>query len=191
MKKIKLAVLTVALAASSIAMAQDKAALVKQLLDVQRPAVEGMARILVNDSVAPIIQAGGEYLQTKVAPEKRETLGKAAEAEIQKYVSEAFPIVRDKAVQLAPTTVGPLLEQNFNEDELRQLISWLSSPLNKKFSDLNPQLGSALTQKLVADVRPTIDPKLQSLNVAVAKALGAPTEGQAAKPAPAKAPAKK
>ncbi|MGI4778666.1 MAG: DUF2059 domain-containing protein [Janthinobacterium lividum] len=188
MKKIKLAVLTVALAASSIAMAQDKAALVKQLLDVQRPAVEGMARILVNDSVAPIIQAGGEYLQTKVAPEKREPLGKAAEAEIQKYVSEAFPIVRDKAVLLAPTTVGPLLEQNFSEDELRQLIAWLSSPLNKKFSDLNPQLGSALTQKLVADVRPTIDPKLQSLNVAVAKALGAPTDGQAAQPA-AKAPA--
>ncbi len=191
MKKIKLAVLTVALAASSIAMAQDKAALVKQLLDVQRPAVEGMARLLVNDSVAPIIQAGGEYLQTKVAPEKREALGKAAEAEIQKYVSEAFPIVRDKAVQLAPSTVGPLLEQNFNEDELRQLISWLSSPLNKKFSDLNPQLGSALTQKLVADVRPTIDPKLQSLNVAVAKALGAPTEGQSQSKAPAKAPVKK
>jgi hypothetical protein len=190
-KKIKLAILTVALAASSMAMAQDKAALVKQLLDVQRPAVEGMARLLVNDSVAPIVQAGGEYLQTKVAADKREALGKAAEAEIQKYVSEAFPIVRDKAVQLAPSTVGPLLEQNFSEDELRQLIAWLGSPLNKKFSDLNPQLGSALTQKLVADVRPTIDPKLQNLNVAVAKALGAPTEGQAQSKAPAKAPVKK
>lgn len=196
MKKIKLAVLTVALAASSIAMAQDKAALVKQLLEVQRPAIDGMARILVNDSVAPILQAGGEYLQTQVPPEKREALGKAAEAEVQKYVQDAFPIVRDKAVQLAPSTVGPLLEQNFNEDELRQLIAWLSSPLNKKFAELNPQLGSALTQKLVTDVRPTIDPKLQALNVSVAKALGAPTDGQppaaqpAAKPA-AKAPAKK
>jgi hypothetical protein len=195
-KKIKLAVLTVALAASSIAMAQDKAALVKQLLDVQRPAVEGMARLLVNDSVAPIMQAGGEYLQTRVPAEKRETLGKAAEGEIQKYVQEAFPIVRDRAVQLAPSTVGPLLEQNFSEDELRQLIAWLGSPLNKKFSELNPQLGSALTQKLVADVRPTIDPKLQALNVSVAKALGAPTDGAAAPqskaPAPAKAaPAKK
>jgi hypothetical protein len=189
-KKIKLAVLTVALAASSIAMAQDKSALVKQLLDVQRPAVEGMARILVNDSVQPIVQAGGEYLQTRVAPEKRDALGKAAEAEIQKYVQDAFPIVRDKAVQLAPSTVGPLLEQNFSEDELRQLVAWLSSPLSKKFSELNPQLGSALTQKLVTDVRPTIDPKLQALNVSVAKALGAPTDGQGAQPA-AKAPAAK
>ena len=189
MKNIKLAVLTVALAASSVVMAQDKSALVKQLLDVQRPAVEGMARILVNDSVQPIVQAGGEYLQTRVEPEKREALGKAAETEIQKYVQDAFPIVRDKAVQLAPSTVGPLLEQNFSEEELRQLVAWLSSPLSKKFSDINPQLGAALTQKLVADVRPTIDPKLQALNVSVAKALGAPTDGQAAAPA-AKAPAK-
>ena len=77
MNKYKLAFLTVALAASSIAMAQDKAALVKQLLDVQRPAVEGMARLLVNDSVAPILQAGGEYLQTQVPADKREALGKA------------------------------------------------------------------------------------------------------------------
>ena len=99
--------------------------------------------------------------------------------------------MRDKAVQLAPSTVGPLLEQNFSEEELRQLVAWLSSPLNKKFSDLNPQLGSALTQKLVADVRPTIDPKLQTLNVAVAKALGAPTDGQAAQQPAAKAPAAK
>lgn len=191
MKNFKLAVLTVALATSSIAMAQDKAALVKQLLDVQRPAVEGMARMLVNDSVAPILQAGGEYLQTQVPAEKRESLGKAAEAEVQKYVQEAFPIVRDKALQLAPTTVGPLLEQNFNEDELKQLVAWLGSPLNKKFSDLNPQLGSALTQKLVADVRPTIDPKLQALNVNVAKALGAPTNGQPAAQQPAAKPAAK
>lgn len=196
MKSIKLALLTVALAGSTLAMAQDKAALVKQLLDVQRPAIDGMARILVNDSVAPILQAGGEYLHTQVPEEKREALGKAAEAEVKKYVDEAFPIVRDRAVQLAPTAVGPLLEQNFSEDELRQLVAWLGSPLNKKFSDLNPQLGSALTERLVVDVRPTIDPKLQALNVSVAKALGAPTggDGQPAAPQakpPAKAPARK
>jgi hypothetical protein len=191
--KFKLAVLTVALAASSIAMAQDKAALVKQLLEVQRPAIDGMARILVNDSVAPILQAGGEYLQTQVPAEKREALGKAAEAEVQKYVQEAFPIVRDKAVQLAPSTVGPLLEQNFNEDELRQLIAWLSSPLNKKFAELNPKMQTALTEKLVGETRATIEPKMRALDENVAKALGAPTEAQAqgSAKAPAKAPAKK
>ncbi|RYX88225.1 MAG: DUF2059 domain-containing protein [Comamonadaceae bacterium] len=189
MNKFKLAFLTVALAGASAAMAQDKATLVKQLLDAQRPAVEGMARILVNESVGPVLQAGGEYLQTQPA-DKREALGKAAEAEVQKYAQEAFPIVRDKAIQLAPSTVGPLLEKNFNEDELKQLIAWFNSPLNKRFSELNPQLGAALTQKLVADVRPTIDPKLQALDKAVAKALGAPLNPPAAA-APARAPAKK
>ena len=40
-------------------------------------------------------------------------------------------------------------------------------------------------------MRPTIDPKLQALNVSVAKALGAPTDGQAAAQPAAKAPATK
>ena len=40
MKKIKLALLTVALASSSMAaLAQDKATLIKQFIDIQRPGI--------------------------------------------------------------------------------------------------------------------------------------------------------
>ncbi|MDB5732731.1 MAG: hypothetical protein JWQ03_2626 [Variovorax sp.] len=197
MKKFKLALLAAMLAAGSASWAQTegKAALVKQLLEVQRPAIEGIARGLVEQSMAPIAQGGGEYLQTNVAADKREAIGKAADAELSRYRNEAFPIVRDKAVQLAPSTIGPLLEQNFSEDELRQLIAWLGSPLNKKYSELNPQLGNALTTKLVADVRPTIEPKLQTLEASVAKVLGVPPpsgNGGTAGTAPrSKTPAKK
>ena len=191
MNKFKLAVLTVALAASSIAMAQDKAALVKQLLEVQRPAIDGMARILVNDSVSPILQAGGEYLQTQVPAEKREAAAKAADAELKKYFDEAYPIVRDKAVALAPDALGPILRDNFSEEELRQLLAWINSPLSKKYQELNPKMQTALTEKLVAETRSSIEPKMRTLDANVAKALGAPTEGAApAKSAP-KAPAKK
>jgi hypothetical protein len=56
-------------------------------------------------------------------------------------------------------------------------------------------MQQALMEKVVADTRPSIEPKLQALNVSVAKALGAPTDGAGAAPAgakpPAKAPAKK
>ena len=51
MKKIKLALLTVALASSSMAvMAQDKATLIKQFIDIQRPGIESLARGLVDRS---------------------------------------------------------------------------------------------------------------------------------------------
>lgn len=48
------------------ALAQDKATLIKQFLDLQRPGIEALARGLVEQSSAPIAQAGSQYLQTQV-----------------------------------------------------------------------------------------------------------------------------
>ncbi len=194
MNKFKLALVTAALATSSMAMAQDKAALVKQFVDLQRPGIESLARGLVEQSSAPIAQAGSAYLQTQVPAEKREAAAKAADAELKKYFDESYPIVRDKAVQLAPGALGPLLEQSFTEDELRQLVAWISSPLSKKYQDLNPKMQTALTEKLVTETRASIEPKMKALDESVAKALGAPTgpaPARAPAAAPAKAPAKK
>ena len=191
MKKIKLALLTEALASSSmVAMAQDKATLIKQFIDIQRPGIESLARGLVEQSSAPIAQAGSQYLQTQVPEAKRESAAKAADAELKKYFDDAYPLVRDKAVQLAPGALTPLLEQNFSEDELKQLLAWINSPLSKKYQDLNPKMQTALTEKLVAETRASIEPKMRALDTNVAKALGAPTDAPAQGSAPAKAPAK-
>ncbi|MEO5736977.1 MAG: hypothetical protein ABIQ82_05895 [Variovorax sp.] len=197
-KTLKLALVAATLATSSIGWAQDgKAALVKQLIDLQRPGIEVLARSLVEDSSAPIAQAGSGYLQSQVPAEKREAAAKAADAELKKYFDEAYPILRDRAMALAPTTLGPVMTENFSEDELRQLIAWLSSPLRKKYDELNPKMGEALTKQLVAETKPAIEPKLRALDASVAKALGAPTsapagaQGKAPAAAPAKAPAKK
>lgn len=192
MNKIKLAVLAAALTASSFSWAQDgKAALIKQFLDLQKPGIEALSRALVQQASDPIAQAGSGYLQTQVPAEKREAAAKAADAELKKYFDESYPIVRDKALQAAPTTLGPILEQNFSEEELKQLVAWISSPLAKKYQDLNPQMQTALTKKVVEDTRATIEPKIRALDTSVAKALGAPTQPASGGSAPAKAPAKK
>ena len=192
MKKIKLALLTVALVASPLTWAQDgKSAQVSKFLELQRPGVEALARALVEQSSAPIAQAGAGYLRTQVPEAKREAAGKAADAELRKYFDDAYPMVRDKAVQLAPTTIGPILENNFSEDELRQLNAWISSPLSKKYQELNPQMQQALTKAVVTDTRAAIEPKMQALDANVAKALGAPANPEGAAAPAAKAPAKK
>lgn len=68
MKNFKFALLAIAIAGSSMAMAQDKPAMVKQFLDLQRPGIEALARGLVEQSSAPIAQAGSQYLQTQSPP---------------------------------------------------------------------------------------------------------------------------
>jgi hypothetical protein len=162
-----------------------KKELVQKLMVLQQPGIEGLARNLVEQPAVQMLQAAGRALG-QVPADKREAVGKGIEADIKKYVEEATPIVRERAVKLAPSTIGAAMEEKFTEDELKQLIAWLESPVNKKYAQLGPEIQSGFTQKLVAEARPTIEPKIQALEAKVRSSLGAPAAAPAAS-APAKA----
>jgi hypothetical protein len=178
-----------AASAASASASPAKKELVQKLLVLQQPGIEGMARNMVEQPALRMLQAAGQVLQ-QVPPEKREATGKTIETDIKKYVDDATPIVRDRAIKLAPSTIGATLEEKFSEDELRQLIAWLESPVNKKYAQLGPDMQSNFTQKLVADARPMIEPRLQALDTKVRASLGVPA-ASSAPTAPAKASAPK
>ena len=168
-----------------------KKELVQKILTLQQPGIEGMARNLVEQPAMRMIQAAGQALQQQVASDKREATGKAIETDIKKFVDDATPIVRDRAVKLAPSTLGAALEEKFSEDELKQLVAMLESPVNKKYAQLGPEMQGNFQQKLVADARPLIEPRLQALDAKVRASLTASAAPAASAPAPAKAPAPK
>ena len=150
-------------AAATLAQAQSKKELVQKVLLLQQPMIESIARNIVERPAGQLMQAAGQALQTQVPPEKREAVAKAVEADVRKYVEEATPIVRERALKLAPSTIGAAMEEKFSDEELRQLIAWLESPLNKKFQQIGPEIQNNFVQKLAADAGPLIDPKLQAL----------------------------
>lgn len=164
---------------------ESKKELVTMLLALQRGGIEQLARNLAEQPAAMAAQNTRMHLLTRVPPERREALGKAADAEIRKYLDDAVPFVRDKAVQLAPSTVGKVLEEKFSEEELRQLITFIESPLNRKFQSATADLQKALLQKLNTDVKPDLEPKVRALDNNLARALGLPAAGSAS---PASAP---
>ncbi len=189
------------LAAGTLAQAQtavppSKQALVDKLLKLQQPGIEQAARSIVERPAGQMMQEVGRLLQTQFPPEKREAIGKSIEADAKRYVDEAFPPVRDRALALAPSTLGATMADKFTEDELKQLVAWFESPVYKKFQQVSGEMQSAYMQKLVADARPIIEPKLQTLEQQVRTALGAPAAGAApaaagsAPKAAAKPPAK-
>jgi hypothetical protein len=169
-----------------------KKELVQKLLLLQQPAIEGLARNMVEQPAMQMLQSAGRVLQQQVPPEKREAAGKSIEADIRKFVDDSVPVVRERAIKLVPSTIGATLEEKFTEDELKQLVAWLESPVNKKYTQLGPEMQSNFTQKLVAEVRPAIDPRLQALEAKVRASLGVPAAATAGSaPAKAAAPAKK
>jgi len=181
-------------AASATPASPAKKELVQKLLVLQQPGIEQVARGLVERPALQMMQEDGQVLQRQIAPDKREAIGKQVEADVKKYVEEATPLVRERAVKLAPATIGPILEEKFSEDELKQLIAWLESPINKKYAQIGPEMQTAFVQKLVVDARPVVDPKLQALDAKVRSTLGLPAPGAASAPAasrPASAPKSK
>ncbi len=127
-----------------------KKELVQKILLLQQPEIENIARSIVERPAAQMMQEAGMAMQRQVPPEKREAMGKAIEAEVKKYVDEAYPLVRERAIRLAPSTFGAALEEKFSEDELKQLLAWLDSPVNKKFQQLGP-VRNTFVQKVVAE----------------------------------------
>ncbi|HEX6707665.1 MAG TPA: DUF2059 domain-containing protein [Albitalea sp.] len=162
---------TLVLAAASCAAqaAEDKAALVQRVLALWH--LEDVAIVMVQRPAADALNQARIALQGRVVAVKQEATLKDIAGDIQKYVDEATPIVRDKAVALKAPTLAPLLAKNFSEDELRQLIALLESPVKKKFESLLPQFERAYGEKVAADSRAAIDPKLQAMTQSVALKL--------------------
>ena len=170
-----------------------KKELVARILKIQQPAIETMARGLVQEPLMPLMEGAERALQQRVAAEKREAVAKAIQADARKYVDETVPIVRDRAIKLAPTTVGPVLEEKFTEDELKQIVAMLESPVLAKFQAAGAELQRALIEKTVAETRTQVEAKFRALEDTTAKRLGVsngtPAAGASKPAAPAQAPA--
>jgi uncharacterized protein len=182
-----LLILAIAAACCTTAQAQSTAKkdLVARILKVQQPGVEALARSLVEQPAIEMLDRAGAALPQRVAADKREAVAKDIQADVRKYVDETTPLVRDRALKLAPSTVGALLEEKFNEDELKQVAAMMESPVFAKFQALGGDMQKVLVEKVVAETRPQVEPKVRALEESIAKRLGV-TTGSAA-PAPAAA----
>ena len=151
-----------------------KKELVQRVLAAQQAELENVSRGIVERPAAQMMQEAGLAIQRQVPAEKRQEIGKAIEAEVRKYVDEAYPVVRDRALKLAPSTIGVVLEEKMSEDELKQLVAWLESGANKKYQALGPDMRNAFIQKVLTDARPVVDPKVQALDGRIRVVLGLP-----------------
>lgn len=178
-----------AAAQAQTASSPAKKELVARILKMQQPAIETLARGLAEEPALQLL-ARAEQALPRVPQDKQQAVAKEIEADARKYVDETVPIVKDRAIKLAPSTLGALLEEKFSEEELKQVVGILESPAFAKFQQLAPEMQKSLAEKLVADTRPTVEPKVRSLEASIGKRLGvspppANNGGAAAKP-PAK-----
>ena len=149
-----------------------KKELVTKILVLQQAAIEGIATLLAQQPAVQMMQSANQALQTRVPVDKRESIAKEIQADVKKYVDDAVPLLRERAVKIAPSTIGVLLEEKFTEDELKQLVAIMESPVNRKYGQLNNELQKVLGEKLVAETRGVIEPKIRGLEESMYKRFG-------------------
>lgn len=165
-----------------------KKELINRVMAIQTANAENMAKTLVAAPLGPMGQEVRIAIQ-QVPAEKREAAAKAIDAEVKKFGDESVPLVKERILKVAPEVIGKSLDEKFSEDELRQLVAWLESPLAKKFDTVSPEMGRALQERLLADMGPTLNTKLSTLRNNIVKHLGLTPPPQT--PPPASKPATK
>ena len=168
-----------------------KKELVARILKLQAPSIELVARNLAEQPAAVILERAGQAMSQRVPADKQAAMAKDIRADAQKYVDDAVPVVQARALKLAPTTIGPMIEDKFTEDELKQIIVVLESAAYTKFQQMGGDMQNALLDKLVAETRSSVEPKVKALEATVGRRLGIepPASGSSAPAAtkPAKA----
>jgi hypothetical protein len=167
--------------------------LIARILKAQQPGIEAMARGLVEQPAAELMGNAANALATRVPKERQEAVARDIQGDVKKFLDDAVPPVQRRAVALAPSTIGALLDQRFTEDELRQIAAMMESPVYAKFQQSGDDMQRVLVEKLVSDTRGNIEPKVHALEQTVAGRLGvtAPAPQGNGSPRPAgKAPAK-
>lgn len=174
MKKAIVAVLLIAAGAVHAESSAAKKELVAKVLQLQQPAIELVARAMAEQPAQILVQRAGPILQQRIPPDKRQAVAQEIQADVKRYVDETVPMVRERAVALAPSTIGVLLDERFTEEELKQLIAIIESPVNRKFQQLGNEMQKSLTSKLVAETKSLIEPKVRALDRAMGQRLGLP-----------------
>jgi len=174
MKKIATLALLLLATASHAQTSTSKKDLVARILVLQQPAIEQTAQMLAERPALQLQQQAGLALQTRVAPEKREAVAKQVQQDLKQYIDDVGPLVRQQAVKLAPSTIGTLLDERFTEEELKQLIAIMESPVNRKFMQMGGEFQKALGEKLVSQTQTLVAPKVIALEQAMVQHLGLP-----------------
>jgi len=196
LKHAKVGALAAALLISPLAFAQKadttpaKRELINKVLKLQQPAIEqltvGVLSRPVNDLAQKLMPA-----IRRLPEDKRESTAKSIDASLRKFMEDNSPALIEKGKGIQAATIGTTLDEKFNEDELKQLVAWLESPVSKKFGEVAPELQAAYTKRLIDDNGKALDEKFNALQSNIAKQLGLDTAPANAGPASGAKPAAK
>lgn len=138
-----------------------KQALVQRVL--AKVPMENVGLGMLQAPVAESLRQARALLQGRVTPDKQDAAMKDISAEATKFFEAEAPAVRASTKAVVASTIAPLLAQRFSEDELKQLVALLESPVKAKFEALLPEIQQTLGENVAKANQEQVNPKLGEL----------------------------
>jgi uncharacterized protein len=172
-------------AAAPTPVSAEKKRLIERVLQLQMPGVEALGRQIAEQPAMAMAQQVGPALQ-RLPAERREAVARDIQADLRQYVEEMAPQLRERAMRAAPAVLTPYFEERFTEQELREVITLLESPVLRKFQGMGPEMQRALGERIVTESRAGIEQRARTLGQTIERRLAPPAPaGSAPSPAPA------
>lgn len=163
---IKPAIVLIAVAAFAGSACADTAPSKQELAQkvLQLWHVETIGQSMLQEPVSEAVQQARAMLASRAPAEKRDAAMRDIAEEAKKFLNETTPIVNGAAQKYADSVAVPMLVERFSEDELKQIAAILESPVKRKFEAMLPDMQKAIGEKVAADTRTAIDPKLHDMS---------------------------
>lgn len=154
-----------------VAIDAEKQKLIDRVLALYHPenAIVFMAQRFATETM----EKANIALQGRVTKEKQEATMKDIATDAQAYVNAVTPVVVASAKKNVGPAASQVLAQNFSNEELRQIITMLESPVRGKFEKTAPLMERAVGEKVQAEVGPEVNKDLQTMSQAVGTKLRA------------------
>ena len=178
---------TLATAQSSTPTAAKRELATRVVALQQGPEMDRLLQQLANSAVQPMLATWGSKLETNVPQAGQAAAAERLNAELQRFGQDALKLIKGKVATVSDETLVEAYMERFSEDELRQLNSFFTSPVIKKYQSLAPELGNIMVQKIIEVTRSDMQDRARAFDEAALRIVG-PDRGASAAPATAPSP---
>ena len=125
--------------------------------------IENSAIAVLQKTGAEVIRNAKLSLNGRFTPQEQDVVMEKVIADVDLYLDKTTPLVLSRAESVKPGVLLPFLQENFDQDELVELISIMESPVRSKFQKLLPDIQSQYMKDVVTQSSELVKPELESL----------------------------